>query len=232
MNNTPWSQEEFKAQIMQLNAHYHIHHPFHQAMSQGKLTREQIQGWVANRFYYQITIPRKDAAILANSPDQAFRKRWIKRIIDHDGNENIPGGIDAWLRLAEAVGLERAAVQNLSQVIPAVRFAVDSYYNFAKTAPWQEAVCSSLTELFAPEIHQQRLNTWPLHYPWVEPEGLAYFQKRLAEVRTDVQHGLEITLNYFKTRAQQEQALKIVQFKCDVLWTLCDAMEQHLGIGP
>ncbi len=232
MNNTPWKNEEFIAEIMRLNSFYHIHHPFHKAMSQGKLNRAQIQGWVANRFYYQITIPRKDAAILSNSPDQDFRKRWIKRIIDHDGNEKTDGGIDAWLRLAEAVGLDRATIQNLSLVIPSVKFAVDSYFNFAKQAPWQEAVCSSLTELFAAEIHQQRLNTWPLHYPWVESEGLIYFQKRLAEIHTDVQHGLEITLHYFTTRAEQERALKIIRFKCDVLWAMCDAMEQQLGIGP
>lgn len=229
MNKTPWTPEEFTAQLRRLNSRYHIHHPFHQAMSNGKLNREQIQGWVANRFYYQISIPRKDAAILANSPDQDFRRRWIKRIIDHDGSEEIPGGIDAWLRLAEAVGLDRARVLDCSMVIPGVKFAVDSYYQFAKEAPWQEAVCASLTELFAPEIHQQRLTTWPEHYPWVDPEGLRYFQKRLSEVRTDVQHGLEITLHYFKTRAEQERALEIVKFKLAVLWAMCDAMEQHLG---
>jgi len=228
MHDTPWTPDEFKAEILRLNTHYHIHHPFHQAMSQGKLNREQIQGWVANRFYYQIMIPRKDAAILANSPDQEFRKRWIKRIIDHDGNENTSGGIDAWLRLAVAVGLDQEKVQDLSLLIPGVKFAVDCYYQFAKNAVWQEAVCSSLTELFAPEIHQQRLSTWPVHYPWVEPTGLSYFQKRLSEVRTDVQHGLEVTLNYFTTRSAQEQALKIVKFKCDVLWAMCDSMEKQL----
>ena len=228
MNKTPWTPEEFKAQLMRLNSRYHIHHPFHQAMSNGKLNREQIQGWVENRFYYQITIPRKDAAILANSPDLAFRRRWIKRIIDHDGSEEIPGGIDAWLRLAEAVGLDRETVLDCSMVLPGVKFAVDSYYQFARQAPWQEAVCASLTELFAPEIHQQRLKTWPEHYPWVDPEGLRYFQKRLSEVRTDVQHGLDITLNHFKTRAEQERALDIVNFKLDVLWAMCDAMEREL----
>jgi pyrroloquinoline-quinone synthase len=228
MNNAAWTPEEFKVQLMRLNSRYHIHHPFHQAMSNGALNREQIQGWVANRFYYQITIPRKDAAILANSPDQAFRRRWIKRIIDHDGSEQIPGGIDAWLQLAEAVGLDRAKVLDLSMVLPGVKFAVDGYYQFAKNAPWQEAVCSSLTELFAPEIHQQRLKTWPAHYPWVDPAGLSYFQKRLAEVRTDVAHGLEITLQHFKTRAEQERALEIVNFKLDVLWAMCDAMQTQL----
>lgn len=228
MKTQAWSKDEFKAEIMKLQPHYHIHHPFHQAMSQGKLNREQIQGWVANRFYYQITIPRKDAAILMNSPDQSFRQRWIKRIIDHDGDANTPSGIEAWLRLAEAVGLERKSVENLSLLIPAVKFAVDNYFYFAKTAAWQEAVCSSLTELFAPEIHQQRLKTWPVHYPWVEASGLSYFQKRLGEVRTDVQHGLEVTLDYFKTRSDQERAISIVKFKCDVLWAMCDAMERYL----
>lgn len=231
MGSSAWTAEEFKAQLMQLNSRYHIYHPFHQAMSDGKLNREQIQGWVANRFYYQITIPRKDAAILANSSDQNFRRRWIKRIIDHDGTENMPGGIDAWLRLAEAVGLQRPQVLDLSRVLPGVKFAVDGYFQFAKNSPWQEAVCSSLTELFAPEIHQQRLKTWPVHYPWVEPEGLRYFQNRLGEVRTDVEHGLEITLAHFKTRAEQERALEIVNFKLDVLWAMCDAMQSHLGIG-
>jgi len=126
--------------------------------------------------------------------------------------------------LAEAVGLQREAVENLSLILPGVKSAVDSYFDFAKQAPWQEAVCSSLTELFAPEIHKQRLQTWPVHYPWVDPAGLQYFQKRLGEVHTDVQHGLEITLNYFKTRAQQERAIAIVNFKLDVLWKMCDAM--------
>lgn len=224
MNNTPWTKEEFKAQLMQLNTRYHIHHPFHQAMSNGKLNREEIQLWVTNRFYYQVTIPRKDAAILSNSPDREFRQRWIKRIIDHDGTATTPGGIEAWLVLAEAVGLQQESVESLTMVLPGVKSAVDSYFDFAKQAPWQEAVCSSLTELFAPEIHKQRLQTWPVHYPWVDPAGLQYFQKRLGEVHTDVQHGLEITLNYFKTRAEQERAIAIVNFKLDVLWKMCDAM--------
>jgi pyrroloquinoline-quinone synthase len=225
MNQSPWKPQEFKAELMKLNARYHIHHPFHQAMSQGKLSREQIQGWVANRFYYQVMIPRKDAAILANVMDREFRRRWIKRILDHDGTEEISGGIDAWLTLAKAVGLSREKVLDLSMVLPGVKFAVDGYYHFAKEAPWQEAVCSSLTELFAPEIHHQRLQTWPVHYPWVEPEGLRYFQKRLSEVRTDVEHGLEITIAHFKSRSQQERALAIVNFKLDVLWSMCDAIQ-------
>jgi pyrroloquinoline-quinone synthase len=139
-------------------------------LNTGKATPEQIRGWVGNRFYYQISIPLKDAAILANCSDRAVRRTWVQRILDHDGHGDDPGGIESWLRLAEAVGLERTQVESLGQVLPGVRFAVDAYVNFARRAPWEEGVCASLTELFAPEIHRQRLASWPQHYPWIEAE--------------------------------------------------------------
>lgn len=224
MNNSSWTRNEFKQALLALAERYHIHHPYHIAMTQGKLNKHQIQGWVANRYYYQIMIPRKDAAILANCPDQAARKLWIRRIIEHDGAGSEKGGIEAWLRLGDAVGLDRQKLQSQVMVLPGVRFAVDAYYNFVRNAPWQEAMCSSLTELFAPEIHKQRLQTWPQQYKWIEADGLSYFQKRLKEAPRDVQHGLEITFNYFTTREQQQRAIEIVRFKCDVLWSMLDAM--------
>jgi len=145
---------------------------------------------------------------------------------------NVEGGIDAWLTLGQAVGLEREAVTSLSQVLPGVRFAVDAYINFARRAPWQEAVCSSLTELFAPEIHKERLANWPQHYPWIDQAGYAYFRKRLSEARRDVEHGVRVSLDYFQTRAQQARALEILQFKLDILWSMLDAMQIAYGIGP
>ena len=183
-----------------------------------------IQGWVANRYYYQISIPRKDGAILANCPDREVRRLWIQRLLDHDGRGDDPGGIEAWLRLGEAVGLEREELESERRVLPGVRFAVDAYVNFARRATWQEAVSSSLTELFAPTIHQRRLDNWPTHYPWIRPEGYDYFRKRLGEARRDVEHGLQVTLDLFETRPQQQRALEILKFKLDVLWTMLDAM--------
>lgn len=227
----PWTREEFEQQVRAKGSRYHIYHPYHVAMNSGGLTREQIQGWVCNRFYYQIAIPIKDGAILSNMPDRDHRRLWIQRIIDHDGTQGDEGGIEAWLTLAEAVGLRRNEVTSLKHVLPGVRFAVDAYINFARTRPWQEAVCSSLTELFAPEIHKERLANWPQHYPWIDQSGYAYFRKRLSEARRDVEHGLRVTLDYFQTRAQQERALDIVQFKLDILWTMCDAMMVQYGIG-
>ncbi len=231
-----WNRTEFEAQLRERGRSYHIHHPFNVMLNTGKATPEQIRGWVANRFYYQIAIPIKDAAVLSNCPDREVRRGWIQRILDHDGFEiggvKDPGGIEAWLRLGEAVGLTRAEIEDQRHLIPALKFAVDAYVNFARRAPWQEAVCSSLTELFAPEIHKQRLATWPEHYAWIEPQGLAYFRNRVSQARRDVEQGLAITLDHFDTRALQERALEILQFKLDILWAMNDAMALKYGVNP
>ena len=150
----PLSRREFESRLRAKGARYHIHHPFHIAMHKGELNPDQIRGWVANRYYYQIQIPLKDAAIMANCREREVRRHWVQRILDHDGAGDDPGGIEAWLQLGEAVGLQRDEMQDLRHVLPGVRFAVDAYLNFACRASWQEAVCSSLTEMFAPEIHR------------------------------------------------------------------------------
>ena len=236
MSKTPWTRAEFEAQLRERGRSYHLHHPFNVMLNTGKATPEQIRGWVANRFYYQIAIPIKDAAVLSNCPDREVRRGWIQRILDHDGFEiggvKDPGGIEAWLRLGEAVGLTRAEIEDQRHLIPAVKFAVDAYVNFARRAPWQEAVCSSLTELFAPEIHKQRLATWPEHYAWIEPQGLSYFRNRVSQARRDVEQGLAVTLDHFDTRALQERALEILQFKLDILWAMNDAMALKYGVNP
>jgi pyrroloquinoline-quinone synthase len=220
----PWTRAEFEQRLRAREKYYHIHHPFHVLMNTGKLEKPAIQGWVANRFYYQTAIPVKDAAIMANCRDRDVRRQWVQRIIDHDGTTGDEGGIEAWLQLGEAVGLTREELRSERHVLPGVRFAIDAYVNFARRASWQEAACSSLTELFAPKIHQKRLDNWPEHYPWIEQQGYNYFRKRLKEARRDVEHGLAVTLDYFRTREEQERALGILQFKLDVLWTMLDAM--------
>ena len=234
-----WTRAEFEARLRERGKAYHIHHPFNVMLNSGRASPEQVRGWVANRFCYQTAIPIKDAAILANCPDREVRRGWVQRILDHDGFEmqsgqtvlRDEGGIETWLRLATAVGLTREEVLDGRHVIPALRFAVDAYVNFARHAPWQEAVCSSLTELFAPEIHKQRLAPWPEHYKWIEPEGLQYFRNRVSQARRDVEQGLAITLDHFKTRAQQERALQVLQFKLDILWAMNDAMAQRYGVN-
>jgi pyrroloquinoline-quinone synthase len=223
--SAPLGREEFEARLRAQGAGYHIHHPFNLRMNNGQLTPRQIRGWVANRFYYQISIPIKDAAMLSNCPDRSVRREWIQRILDHDGHGDDAGGIEAWIQLGEATGIARAEMTSLQNVVPGVRFAVDAYVNFARTRPWQETVCASLTELFAPKIHEQRLANWPQHYPWIDAKGLAYFRNRLTEARRDVAHGLALTLDYFNTHALQERALEILRFKLDVLWSMLDAIQ-------
>lgn len=220
----PWTREEFEARLRSMEKYYHIHHPYHVLMHEGKLNRKQIQGWVANRFYYQINIPLKDAAILANCPERETRIQWVQRIIDHDGSADQPGGIEAWIQLGIATGLERDEIISLRHVLPGVRFAVDAYVNFARTAEWHEAASSSLTELFAPAIHQQRLSNWPTNYPWIDGKGFLYFQNRLSQARRDVEHGLQLTLDWYKTREEQNKMLRTLKFKLDVLWSMADAM--------
>jgi pyrroloquinoline-quinone synthase len=231
VSGSPWSRDEFERRLRGKGSAYHIYHPFNVMLNSGRAQPEQIRGWVANRFYYQINIPIKDAAILANCPDRGVRREWVKRILDHDGYGDEPGGIESWLRLAEAVGLAREHVESLADVVPGVRFAVDAYVNFARRAPWQEAACSSLTELFAPQIHEQRLAGWPEHYPWIEPEGLEYFRSRTSLARRDVEHGLALTLEWFDTRQAQQRALDILQFKLDVLWQMNDSLAQRYGVS-
>lgn len=220
----PWTRCVFAQRLRALGRRYHIHHPFHVRMRRGELDRHQIRMWVANRYYYQISIPLKDAALLARCPDRAVRRHWVRRLLDHDGDTAGAGGIDAWLRLAEACGLSREEVIDQRHVLPGVRFAVDAYVNFVRDASWQEGICASLTELFAPEAHRDRLHNWPRHYPWIAAEGLDYFRRRLAEAPGDARFGLAFVLDNFTRRAEQEHALAIVRFKLDVLWTMLDAM--------
>jgi len=226
-----WDRTEFEQQLRAKGAGYHIHHPFNVRMNSGQLSEEDIRCWVANRFYYQINIPLKDAAVMSNCPDRETRRRWILRMLDHDGFGDNEGGIEAWTRLGEAVGISREELWSLKRVVPGVRFAVDAYVNFARQAPWQEAVCSSLTEMFAPKIHKDRLANWPGQYPWIESDGLAYFRSRISLAERDVEHGLEVTLDYFTTRSQQARALEILQFKLDILWSMLDAIEKACDLN-
>lgn len=228
---TTQDTESFVAALRAHAVRYHDSHPFHQRMNGGALSRLQIQGWAANRFYYQANIPRKDAAILTNCPDREMRKRWIRRILDHDGTPDDEGGIEAWLRLSEAVGLTREEVQDERHVVPGVRFAVDAYVTFARTRPWVEAVASSLTELFAPDLMAERLAAFEHRYPWIDPDGLSYFRARLTQAPRDAEHALQVVLDRCRTPEQQDRALAALSFKCDVLWSMLDAIDRAYPDG-
>jgi pyrroloquinoline-quinone synthase len=218
--------EGFIGALRAQSQRYHSRHPFHRMMNEGRLSRRQLQGWVANRFYYQENIPRKDAAILANCSDREVRRRWIRRIHDHDGTADGEGGIEAWLRLGESAGLTSEEMWDERHVVPGVRFAVDAYVTFARTRPWVEAVASSLTELFAPDLMAERLTAFERFYTWIDPAGLAYFRTRLTQAPRDSEHALEVVIEYCRTPEEKARAVAALSFKSDVLWSMLDAIER------
>ncbi|MBO0767400.1 MAG: pyrroloquinoline-quinone synthase PqqC [Solirubrobacterales bacterium] len=218
--------EQLIARLRALGGRYHNLHPFHQRMDAGELTREELQRWVANRFYYQKSIPLKDAAILANCPEVEIRREWIQRIIDHDGSTEGSGGIESWLALGEALGVSREETLSERRVLPAVRYAVDAYVNFARQKPWLEAVASSLTELFGPSAISVRLEAIERHYDWIDPAGLEYFRSRLIQAPRDADYALSLTVERCKTREQQDAAIAALRFKTEVLWAQLDAIER------
>jgi pyrroloquinoline-quinone synthase len=218
-------EQQFTAALHANRQRYWHDHPFHRRLHQGKLSEHEIRTWVANRWYYQAVLPRKDAAILANCPLQEVRRRWVGRILFQDGANEGEGGLEAWLRLAEAVGLTRAEVIAERHVAPGVRFAVDAYLTFARTRPWLEAVASSLTELFSPDLMRRRLAAMREHYPWIDPAGYTYFESRTSAAASDSEVAMDLVLSHCRTRAEQDAAIDALKFKGDVLWALLDSIE-------
>ena len=214
---------------------YHDHHPFHQRMHSGQLTKIQLQQWVLNRYYYQTRIPIKDACIVAKSEDPAFRRMWLRRIRDQDGDQEGGGGLALWLELARGVGLDGKAVKSYRDVLPGVRLACDDYVRFVRAAPLLEAVASSLTELFAPSLMVRRLEAWKRHYPWVRSESLEYFQLRIARATLDSGQAVEFVVQHATTYALQERCVRALIKKADILWTLLDHLSLasgETGSGP
>ncbi|MDA1050573.1 MAG: pyrroloquinoline-quinone synthase PqqC [Planctomycetota bacterium] len=224
----PWSADEFTERLREVGQqHYHDNHPFHGLMNEGRLDREQIQLWVANRFYYQKNVPIKDAILLSRCPVREVRRKWVQRILDHDGFGDDPGGIEKWLRMGEGAGLSREDLESERMLLPGTRFAVDAYTNFVATRPWIEGVASSLTELFAPDLMTKRLAAFERHYTWIDPAAMEYFRVRPPLARRDSEHGIELMHTYCRSREEQQRAIAALRFKCDLLWAQLDALYYH-----
>ncbi|WP_431046438.1 pyrroloquinoline-quinone synthase PqqC [Streptomyces sp. P1-3] len=207
---------------------YHDRHPFNVRMHQGELTPAELRRWISNRFHYQRHIPVKDALITAKLETPALRRMWLRRIQDHDGAAEGEGGIERWLRLGEAAGLDRARMASGQDVLPGVALAVDGYVNFCRLRSPLEAVAASLTELSAPDIMRTRTAAFERHYRWIDGDGLAYFRSRVSQGRRDSQEALALVLQWAGTEADQDRAVAALAFKCDVLWALLDAVD-HAG---
>ena len=203
---------------------YHIHHPFHHLLHGGRLARGQVQAWALNRYYYQASIPAKDASLLARLPTPELRREWRRRLVDHDGDGVHPGGVERWLRLTDGLGLDRETVVSLRGLLPGTRFAVDAYVRFVRERSVLEAVASSLTEMFSPDIISQRVSGMLRNYDFVSEETLAYFTPRLTQAPQDVAFALNYVRREARTREEQERVMDALRFKCDLLWAQLDAL--------
>ena len=218
------SFEELRAALCRVgDERYHHRHPFHLLMHDGKLSRGQLQAWALNRYYYQSVIPIKDAIIISRSDDPAFRRAWRKRILDHDGGGTSEGGIERWVKLAEATGLDAARVADTREILPATRYAVNEYLHLVRTRPLLEAVASSLTELFSRDLISLRIEKLREHYPWLA-DDLNYFEARLIQAPDDASFALNYVYKNAKSREEQERVIQALRDKCDILWAQLDAV--------
>lgn len=221
---SPLSAQELRQRMQDLGRErYHHRHPFHLLMHEGRLSRGQLQAWALNRYYYQSRIPIKDAIILSRSEDQDFRRAWRKRVVDHDGDASHEGGIERWIRLAEATGLESQRVVSGNEILPATRFAVDAYLDLVKNRTFLEAVASSLTELFSRDLIALRMDALRKHYPWLS-HGLDYFTARLDQAPEDARFAFDYVAEHATSREEQELAIGALRRKCDILWAQLDAL--------
>jgi coenzyme PQQ biosynthesis protein C len=225
LTNVKLTNAEFEQALRDIGArHYHNHHPFHRMLHSGACSQSQVQAWALNRYYYQSSIPKKDAIIVSRLPGADDRRIWRQRLVDHDGEQPGDGGIARWLRLATGVGLEPAYVESTAGILPITRFAVDAYVHFVRDRSLLEAVASSLTELFSPSIIAERVSGMLAHYDFVSQETLAYFNARLHQAPRDADFALNYVLTRAETRAEQEKVLAALRFKCDVLWAQLDGL--------
>jgi pyrroloquinoline-quinone synthase len=228
----PWTPQEFEAAIRAVGAErYHDKHPFHKLLHGGHLNRGQVQAWALNRYCYQAAVPRKDAAFVSRVHDRSLRREWVMRIHDHDGLGEEAGGIERWLILTDGLGLEREYVISRRGALPATKFAVEAYVRFVVEQPLVVAVASSLTELFAPAIHRERISGMLENYDFIDEAVMAYFRRRLSQATRDADFALDYIKHHATTRAEQEACVGAVEFKCDVLWAQLDALN-HAYVTP
>ena len=228
----PMTPAQLEAAIRQVGAErYHNQHPFHRLLHGGKLTRGQVQAWALNRYCYQAAVPRKDAALMSRALDRELRRQWVHRLLDHDGYGGDEGGIERWLVLTDALGLEREYVTSMRGALPATRFATEAYVRFVLQEPIVDAVASSLTELFAPQIHQERISGMLENYDFIGERAMQYFRRRLDQATRDADFALDYVKRHATTPTQQAACIAAVRFKCDVLWAQLDALH-HAYVTP
>jgi len=226
------SPDELEAELRHIGAErYHNLHPFHHMLHSGELSRDQVKAWALNRYCYQAAIPIKDASIVARMEEPELRREWRRRIIDHDGNGSDDGGIRRWLALTDGLGIDRDYVVSRAGALPATRFAVGAYIHFVREKTLLEAIASSLTELFSPNIISERVSGMLANYDFITEDTLRYFDKRMTQAPRDSDFALNYVRRHVLRLDQQDAVLEALYFKCNVLWAQLDAL-YHAYVEP
>ncbi len=226
------SPEELEGALRDIGARrYHRLHAFHSLLHGGKCTKGQVQAWALNRYYYQAMIPIKDASLIARCEDSAVRREWRSRLVDHDGEHEGDGGIARWLKLTDGLGLDREYVMSLRGLLPGTRYAVEAYVRFVREKSLLEAIASSLTEMFSPGIISERMAGMLANYDFITRETLSYFDKRPPQAQRDAEFALNYVKQNARTPEKQQAVLAALEFKCDVLWAMLDAL-YHAYVAP
>ena len=229
---SPLGRAEFEAELRRLTEEgYYDKHPFHVRLHAGRLKREDVSTWALNRYYFQNVVPRKDAILISRSDCRVFRREWTLRLLDHDGFGKDEGGLERWLKLTDGLGLERETVTSMRDVLPETKAIIETYLDFAREKPFAAVVATTLTELFAPKLHRERLAAMLAAYDFIDVETLSYFKKRLTHAPRDASFALEYVLDHAITADDQEACFEAVRFKCRMLWSLLDVLERHCFPG-
>ena len=226
------SGEALRGALMEIGRErYHSRHPFHKMLHDGRLDRGQVQAWALNRYYYQSRIPMKDCTLMGRISEPELRQAWADRVFDHDGSREGPGGIARWLKLCAALGLDPERVRREEGILPATRFAVDAYVRYVGERPLLQAIASSLTELFAPQIISERVSGMLANYDFIDEEALAYFRPRLTQAPRDADFALGYVMETARTAEARQSVCEALIFKCDLLWAQLDALHHAYVLG-
>ncbi len=126
-------------------------HPFYQAWSEGKLSRERLRAYASEYFHHVAAFPTFLSALHCRLGDGALRRAVLRNLAE----EEVEGRAhsDMWLDFAQGVGLSRERVQR-SRPSKLIGRLIQSFYDSA----CQDSPVEVLAALYAYESQVPRLS--------------------------------------------------------------------------
>ncbi len=220
--------DEFIQTFFEVNKsdHQRPAHPWDTLFREGQCSKQQLQGWGKERYYFTRQVPIKEYSILYNCPHPEVRRMWLPKALEEEGEDLIgkPGKAhpEYWLDVCEGLGLNREYVKT-SEPLFGVKFAVDSFATAAFKTSWLLGVAVSEGDDTAKAMARD-LAVFRKHYTWVPDEALEFY-KLHADI--DVEHGLirkEILKKYGTTKELQEDCINAQLMKNNMRRVIADAI--------